>query len=253
VLNLGDKPMQFYRAKYESLGNLNKVPIADHPTVNKDLLASPSALWIGKSNSECDSMFTFPSDLCKVEVKSVSSITKHIALSGVSKDSFQTEQTNATQGPTKVPGRKSRFLFVTNAIMTESQNKTDTVVSKNSMFINAQRWNNAFTSLFWFMKDHEVEKEREGGKNKEEEENNEDKEEAENNEEEDKKEEEDKEESVKRKRKISPTMVKENKKKAVNTLPKKQKIDSCCGASIKGGKAFCKRPVHGGYCYQHKK
>jgi len=110
----------------------------------------PYALWVGKKNSEFDSLFILPESLIKCEVKTVENVSKMIALTGKSKDSFESEKKKALPGEFNITNKKSYFLFVTNAKVTR-KNRAKTL-GKKSMLISFYEWDRCFSGVFSFFK-----------------------------------------------------------------------------------------------------
>ena len=81
----------------------------------------------------------FPKDAIRSESKSVTNLKDHVALESNAFE-YEYKKEKIPVGP-----RKTVFLFATNAIMSE---KEDKVVKGNCMIINNQRLEIAFTSLF---------------------------------------------------------------------------------------------------------
>mmetsp|Transcript_16292 Transcript_16292/g.22600 ORF Transcript_16292/g.22600 Transcript_16292/m.22600 type:complete len:311 (-) Transcript_16292:286-1218(-) len=157
-LLLGDIPFRFYYSLHETLKNVSQVQVRFLGTDKKlNLNNTAGALWIGKKFSEADCFLIFPNAFVKAEVKSAVNRSKHTSFRGGSGDVFQHEQGKALNGETKLENRKSFFLFVTNTIMTEEN--ASKVVDPCSMFINQQRWIDAFSDAFWFLQSRVYEEE----------------------------------------------------------------------------------------------
>jgi len=73
-----------------------------------------------------------------------------IALTGKSKDSFESEKKKALPGKFNITNKESYFLFVTNAKVT-LKNRAKTL-GKKSMLISFYEWDRCFSGVFSFFK-----------------------------------------------------------------------------------------------------
>jgi len=95
TLPLGKNVMNFFQTEKSSITSKVKVNTVPKKTIQLED-GKPYALWVGKKNSEFDSLFILPESLIKCEVKTVENVTKMIALTGKSKDSFESEKKKST-------------------------------------------------------------------------------------------------------------------------------------------------------------
>jgi len=150
TLDLGTKMMKYEESVHTDIHKkLPQVKIRDLPNRDINVQTTPTTVWVGKNCKEFDFCMFFKNATVKGEIKSTSR-NAQIALGGNSKNSFEQERKRAMLGPVKIHGRPPFFLFVTNAIMTENKKKIVDVVKNDSMLVNSTRWENTFTSLFWF-------------------------------------------------------------------------------------------------------
>jgi hypothetical protein len=115
-----------------------------------DILKESVALHIGKSDPHQDAVLSFPA--CDVMIQAETKFTevqKQTSFSGDSKGTFQHEQEMALLSPCKL--KNTYFLFITNGYMTEKEKES--IVKEKSMFVNQQRWTEAFSPMFDFIKD----------------------------------------------------------------------------------------------------
>jgi len=154
-LNLGNLGMKFYQSHHEKIHDtLTQVKVRDiQQEQSINVTTTPATIYIGKNCEEYDFCMFFLNFLVKGEVK-CKTTAGQIALKGNSDSAFEHEKKKAINGKTTIKGRKQCFLMVTNARMTEKG--APEVVNPDGMFVNAQRWIDTFTELFWWMEmEHE--------------------------------------------------------------------------------------------------
>ena len=120
-------------------------------TIPLNLSQNNVALHIGKQDPYHDFLISFSecSTLIGGECKFSDSHGTTTFAGEKSKDSFFNEQKKASESPCKL--ENNYFLFITNAHMVED--KKEEIVEETSMFINKERWTEAFSPIFEFLKD----------------------------------------------------------------------------------------------------
>ena len=121
----------------------------DQGTINLSKLNV--ALHIGKQDPHHDFLISFSecSTLIHGECKFSESNGTTIFTGEKSKNSFFNEQKKASESQCKL--KYNYFLFITNAHMVED--RKEEIVNEPSMFINKERWTDAFSPIFEFLKD----------------------------------------------------------------------------------------------------
>jgi hypothetical protein len=145
-------PMRVEHSKEHEVNGLLRVKTkgrVDQETM--DLSKTNVALHIGKQDPHHDFLLSFAecSALIRGECKFSESGATVVFAGRGSKDSFWNEQKQASQSKCKL--QNNFFLFVTNAHMVE--NEKEQIVDEMSMFINKERWTEAFSPIFEFLKD----------------------------------------------------------------------------------------------------
>jgi len=142
--------MKFYDAR--NVGSLRKT----FPQVNVhgipqsiDLSRSTTALFLG-GTFPWDSACSFPAVELRIQNKMVSDTSKQLALTGASHDTFETEQSKVLNSSLQIQGKRSIFLFATNAKVTKKDREN--VVGARSMLVSEKEWDRFFTPLFSALK-----------------------------------------------------------------------------------------------------
>ena len=141
--------MNIYISSKKEVNNINSVETKE--LFNSiDLSKNSVALHIGKQDQHHDFLISFPN--CNTLIQGESKFSESgstTIFNGTTKSSFKYEQNQANKSNCKL--KNNFFLFITNAHMDETNKEN--IVNKNSMFINKERWVDAFSSIFEFLKD----------------------------------------------------------------------------------------------------
>ena len=147
--------MKVYYSSSSYVTDLTKVKLILSLQKVLDLSNLNAALHIGSSDPFRDATLIFPdcSTIVYLEMKYSQEYSANFG--GDDSDSFRSEQKKAKDSPCKSTNRY--FLFITNAKMTENGNFR--IVDQNSMFVNQERWIDAFSPLFESVKQIQTKKE----------------------------------------------------------------------------------------------
>jgi hypothetical protein len=135
--------MSVYYSSSSSITDLANVKLK-YPARVLNLSNLNAALYIGRSDPFRNATLIFPDCSTIVDLKIKYSQASSVNFGGKSSDSFRSKQKKSKDSPCKSTDRY--FLFITNAKMTE--NGKFSIVDQNSMFINQERWADAFSPLF---------------------------------------------------------------------------------------------------------
>jgi hypothetical protein len=141
--------MNVYCSEKQKVKSIYSVSIKTKSTPI-DMSKTSVSLHIGKQDEHNDFLISFPES--KVLIKGESKFSESgstIIFNGKSKSSFAYEQNQAKISSCKL--KFNYFLFVTNVHMDETDKEN--VVDVCSMFINKERWIDAFSPIFEFLKD----------------------------------------------------------------------------------------------------
>jgi hypothetical protein len=143
--------MKVYYSRSSTVTDLTSVKLK-YPAVEiSDLSNENAALHIGNNDPYHDATLIFPdcSTIVDLEMKYSQSQEGRINFDSETPNSFKSEQEKAGNSPCTLNTRY--FLFITNSKMTEKVDKLQ-IVNQNSMFINEERWIDAFSPLFEVIK-----------------------------------------------------------------------------------------------------
>jgi hypothetical protein len=136
--------MKVYYSRSSTVTDLTNVKLKYPALEVLDLSNLNAALHIGSSDPFRDATLIFPDCSTIVDLEMKYSQEYSANFGGNDSDSFRSEQKKAKNSPCKSTNRY--FLFITNAKMTD--NVKFSMVDQNSMFINQERWIDAFSPLF---------------------------------------------------------------------------------------------------------
>jgi hypothetical protein len=146
--------MKVYYSRSSTVTDLTNVKLKYPALEVLNLSNLNAALHIGSSDPFRDSTLIFPDCSTIVDMEMKYSDEYRVNFGGYSSDSFRSEQKKAKESPCKSTNRY--FLFITNAKMTEKGKFR--IVDQNSMFINQERWIDAFSPLFESVKQIQTKK-----------------------------------------------------------------------------------------------
>ena len=141
--------MKVYCSSKQKVNSVYSVSIKTSTDII-DMSQRNISLHIGKHDEHHDFLVSFSESdtLVKGESK-FSESGSTVIFNGKSKSSFTFEQEQAKKSNCKL--KFNYFLFVTNAHMDETDKEK--IVDIGSMFINKERWTDAFSPIFEFLKD----------------------------------------------------------------------------------------------------
>jgi hypothetical protein len=140
-----NSPMKVYYSRSSTVTDLTSVKLKYPALKVLDLSNENAALHIGSNDPHRDATLIFPDCSTIVDLEMKYSQGGRINFDSVTPNSFKSEQEKAGNSPRTSNTRY--FLFITNSKMTEKVDKLQ-IVNQNSMFINEERWIDAFSPLF---------------------------------------------------------------------------------------------------------
>jgi hypothetical protein len=143
-------PMSVFESSKSQVNDITQVDVRTMPDL-LDMSKRNVALHIGKHNIYYDFLMSLSecSTLIRGESKFSGSGGTVVFSGPKTENSFAAEQQKALNSPCEL--NRNYFLFITNAKMAEIDAKS--VVMEESMFINRERWVEAFSPIFAFLKD----------------------------------------------------------------------------------------------------
>eukprot|EP01089_Gocevia_fonbrunei_P015482 TRINITY_DN4539_c0_g1_i1.p1 TRINITY_DN4539_c0_g1~~TRINITY_DN4539_c0_g1_i1.p1 ORF type:complete len:450 (-),score=51.52 TRINITY_DN4539_c0_g1_i1:79-1428(-) len=146
-LELGNELMHFYKSRNSKIGDLKKVKIIRDGKVDEtvDVITSPTALYIGRTETTCDSLLTFPQSIVLIENKLNNNNTSRDH-SGNS-NSFKSEQAKALEawfntGWSNI--MQKYFLFCTKNKLSQKMREDLVAGHTSMMIISAENWDAVF-------------------------------------------------------------------------------------------------------------
>jgi hypothetical protein len=140
-----NSPMKVYYSRSSTVTDLTSVKLKYPARKVLDLSNKNAALHIGSNDPYRDATLIFPDCSTIVDLEMKYSQGGRINFDSETPNSFKSEQEKAGNSP--CTSNTHYFLFITNSKMTEKVDKLQ-IVKQNSMFINEERWIDAFSPLF---------------------------------------------------------------------------------------------------------